>query len=152
MPLLTLAVLLWTTSVQTQAPARPNFSGNWVLADGRPALLGDKFTATQDEKTLTLDITLGALPRPVRVVYNLDGSESRNLNPSLTPGVADEPIFSKVSWDGSKLVILTRGTALVNGKPTESKRVLWIDAKGQLAIERTSPGALAIVSAYRRAN
>ena len=152
MPLLTLALLLWTSSVPTQAPAHPNFSGNWVLADGMPSLLGEKFTAKQDEKALTLDITLAQLGRPVRVVYNLDGSESRNLNPSLTPGVADEPIFSKVSWDGTKLVILTRGTALVNGKPTESKRVLWIDSKGQLSIERTSQGALAIVSAYRRAN
>jgi hypothetical protein len=144
-----IAILLALQGVAPQA--RPNFSGDWVLADGRPSLLGEKFTAKQDEKTLTLDISAAAIGRPIHVVYNLDGSETKNMNPSPAPGVADEPIFSRASWEGEKLVILTRGTALVKGKPTESKRVLWLSATGQLMIERSSEGAPMITSAYRRA-
>jgi hypothetical protein len=98
-------------------------------------LLGERFTARQDEKTLTLRIT--ALGREIQAAYNLDGSESRNLNP--TPGQPDEPIFSRASWEGDRLVILTRGTTPVDGKPRESKRVLWIDADG-LLIERSADG------------
>jgi len=144
-----IAILLVLQSVPMQS--RPNFSGDWVLADGRPSLLGEKFTAKQDEKTLTLDITAAVIGRPIHAVYNLDGSETRNMNPSPVAGVPDEPIFSRASWEGEKLVILTRGTTLMKGKPTESKRVLWLNATGQLLIERSSEGAPIIASAYRRA-
>ena len=85
----------------------------------------------QDAKTLT--ITRGG--QAPTLTYNLDGSESRNFNPT-SPGQPDEPIVSRVSWDGDKLVILTTGTTLLNGKPLESKRVMWIDADGLLIIER----------------
>ena len=153
------AILIGLTPVQ----ARPDFSGMWTLAKDRSSqtqknavtvavagLLGEKFTAVQDARTLTLDITAAVVGRPVRAVYNLDGSESRNLNPSMVAGVADEVIFSRVSWDGDKLVILTRGTMLVNGKPQESKRVMWIDSEGQLTIERSSEGAVTTRTVYRR--
>ena len=142
------------------AQARPNFSGAWVLARDRSSqtmrgsvtmsivgLLGEKFTATQDEKVLRLVIS--ALGREIPAVYLLDGSESQNMNPR-GPGQPDEPIFSKASWEGDRLVILTRGTALVDGKPVESKRVIWIDAEGLLIIER-SAGSATTRSVYRRA-
>ena len=99
---------------------------------------------------LTLDITSAVIGRPVRVVYNLDGTESRNLNPSQVPGVADEPIFSRASWEGQKLVILTRGSTLMNGKPLESKRVIWIDGDGLLTIERSSEGSPTTLSVYKK--
>lgn len=154
------AVVLTLAAAQVQ-PAKPDFSGNWVLAEDRSSqtvrgsvvvavmgLLGEKFTATQNEKTLKLVIT--ALGREVTAVYNLDGSESKNLNPQ-GPGIADEAIFSRVSWDANKLVIHTRGTTvLLNGKPIESRRVMWIDADGLLTIERTSEGAPTTRSVYRR--
>jgi hypothetical protein len=158
---LTLVAVLQATA-GTQAP-RPDFSGNWTLARDRSTqtlrgntvtavtgLLGEKFTAVQDAKTLTLEITVAALGRPVRAVYNLDGSESKNMNPNPGGG-EDEPIFSRTSWEGDRLVILTRGTALVNGKPLESTRVIWIDTDGLLIIERSSEGAAATRSVYRRA-
>ena len=129
--------------------AKRNFSGEWVARD-RTGILGEKFTATQDSKTLELVITVAALPKPVRAVYNLDGSESRNMNPQ-GPGVPDEPIVSRLSWDADKLVIQTRGTILVNGKPTESKRMIWIDAEGLLTIELSSEGQPTTRSVYRRA-
>lgn len=157
---LTLAALI-TIALQ-QAPARPNFAGDWVLATDRSSqtmkgsvvtsvsgLLGDRFTAVQDEKMLSMRMTVSMLQRDIRVAYNLDGSESRNLNP-VGGGQPDEPIFSRVSWEGDKLVIHTRGTTLVNGKPQESKRVMWIDSEGLLTIERSAEGQPTTRSVYRR--
>ena len=145
------------------AQSAPDFSGDWILVNSRSSqtmrgavvvsvtgLLGDKFTAKQDAKTLTLDITSTAIGRPVRAVYNLDGSESRNLNPGA-PDQPDEPIFSRASWEAETLVIVTRGTALVNGKPLETKRVIWIDNEGFLTIERSAADAPTTRSVYRRA-
>ena len=140
----------------------PDFSGMWVLAKDRSSqttsgsvvvsvsgLLGDKFSAVQDAKTLTLTITVLALGRDIKAVYNLDGSESRNLNP-VGGGQPDEPIFSRASWEGDRLVIHTRGTALVNGKPLETKRVIWLDTDGLLNIDRFAEGAPTRRSVYQR--
>ena len=110
-------------------------------------LLGESFTARQDAKTLTLGIT--ALGRRLVAIYNLDGTESQNLNPGA-PGEPDDPIYSHVKWDGDKLIIHTRGTNLVNGKPVESRRVMWIDKEGLLTIERTAEGQPTTRSVYRR--
>jgi len=153
------AVLI--TVVSLGAEQKPDFSGAWVLAQDRSSqtmngsvvvsvsgLLGDKFSAVQNAKTLTLTITVAALGRDIKAVYNLDGSESKNMNP--TGGQADEPIFSHASWEGDKLVILTRGTALVNGKPLETKRVIWLEKDGLLTIERSAEGAPTLRSVYQR--
>ena len=154
------AVLIAVVSVGAQQ--KPDFSGAWVLAQDRSSqtmkgsvvvsvsgLLGDKFSAVQDTKTLSLTITVAALGRDLKVVYNLDGSESRNLNP-VGGGQPDEPIVSRASWEGEKLVILTRGTALVDGKPLETKRVIWLEKDGLLTIERSAEGAPTLRSVYQR--
>ena len=154
------AVLIAVVSVGAQQ--KPDFSGAWVLAQDRSSqtlkgsvvvsvsgLLGDKFSAVQDAKTLTLTITVLALGRDIKAVYNLDGSESRNLNP-VGGGQPDEPIFSRASWEGDRLVIHTRGTALVNGKPLETKRVIWLDTDGLLTIDRFAEGAPTRRSVYQR--
>jgi hypothetical protein len=138
--------------VSVGAQARPDFSGEWVIARANSGLLGEKFTARQDAKTLTLDITVAAIGRPVRAVYNLDGSISNNTNPSTVAGVADEPITSRVSWDADKLVIDTTGTTLVNGKPQQSRRRIWIDSEGLLVIERSAEGQATTRSVYRKTN
>jgi len=145
------------------AETRPDFSGEWVLSRERSTqtrtglsvtsvsgLLGEKFSAKQDAKTLTLDISLAALGRPIRAVYNLDGTESHNLNPGAS-GQPDEPIVSSATWESDKLVIRTRGTALMDGKPLETRRVMWIDADGRLTIERISEGQPTTRSVYERA-
>ena len=154
----TILVALVILASGFEQQATPNFSGEWVLAKDRSSetrnsttvitvsgLLGEKFTATQNPKTLELVITVPGLAAPVRAVYNLDGSESRNINPP------DEPIFSTVSWSESRLVIKTRGTALVNGKPLETIRTIWIDNEGLLNIERASAGQTTTRSVYRKA-
>jgi hypothetical protein len=156
------ALTLLSAAVILGAQQKPDFSGDWVLAKDRSSqttsgsvvvsvsgLLGDKFNAVQDAKTLTLTITVNALGRDVKAVYHLDGSESRNLNP-VGGGQPDEPIFSRASWEGDRLVILTRGTALVNGKPLETRRVIWLDKDGLLTIERSAEGAPALRSVYQR--
>ncbi len=158
-----LAAIILAASVGLAAQAKPDFSGDWVLARDRSSqtmsgsvvvsvsgLLGDKFTAVQDAKTLSLTITVAALGRDIKAVYNLDGSESKNLNP-VGGGQPDEPIFSRTSWDGSRLVIETRGSTLVNGKPLETKRVIWIDSEGFLTIERSAEGSPVLRSVYRKA-
>ena len=104
-----------------------------VLIDG-PATVGEA-------GTYRLNLT---------AVYNQAATESRNLNP-VGPGLPDEPFFSKVSWDGSRFVIHTRGTAQGNSPPLETKRVIWIDADGVLMIERTAEGQPATRSVYSRA-
>jgi len=144
------------------AQTRPDFSGDWVLSKERSTqkltglsvtsvsgLLGEKFSAKQDQKTLVLDISVAALGRSIRAVYNLDGTESRNMNPG-GPGQPDEPIVSRATWETEKLVILTRGTLLVDGKPLETRRVIWIDADSRLTIERSSEGQPTTRSVYER--
>jgi len=158
------AVLIAVVSVGAQQ--KPDFSGMWVLAPDRSSqtmkgsvvvsvngLLGDRFNASQDPKTLTLTITVIAIGRDIKAVYNLDGSESRNLNP-VGGGQPDEPIFSRASWEGDKLVILTRGTMPADGKPggkpLETKRVIWLEKDGLLTIERSAEGAPTLRSVYQR--
>lgn len=157
------AAVLLSLPIHAASQGPPNFAGDWKLVTDRSSqrvnattvvsvfgLLGESFTARQDAKTLTLVITVAGLGRTVTAVYNLDGSETRNLNP-VGGGQPDEPIFSRATWDADRLIIQTRGTTLVNGKPTESRRVLWIDAQGLLTIERTSDGAATTRSVYQRA-
>ena len=156
------AALLSAVVIAGAQQKTPDFSGLWVLAKDRSSqtttgsvvvsvsgLLGDRFNAAQDPKTLTLTITVIALGRDIKAVYNLDGSESRNLNP-VGGGQPDEPIFSRASWEGDKLVIHTRGTTLVNGKPLETKRVIWLDTDGLLTIERSAEGVPTLRSVYQR--
>ena len=142
---------------------RPDFSGEWVVAEteskaGAPTgalaltgIFGERFTAAQTTATLTLELSVSTLDRPVKVVYMLDGSESENLNPSPVRGIADEVIFSRATWDSGKLVIDTRGTRLVNGAPQTSRRVLTLNAEGTLTVERTAEGQPPVKSTYKRA-
>ena len=142
-------LVLFAASGRAAAQTRPDFTGVWEITGAATGLLGERFTATQDARRLILDITVAALGRPVRAIYALDGSETKNMNPGSTPAL-DEPIFSRASWDGARLVILTRGTRAVNGKVIESKRVLALDADGMFTIERTSEGRPATRSVYKR--
>lgn len=158
--LLTSLLLVSTLTLQV-SPVPVDFSGTWTLVKDRSSqtttspvtvavagLLGERFTARQTAKSLALDITVPG-GRVVTAVYNLDGSESRNLNPT-GPGLADEPIYSRVNWEGSRLVIETRGSILIDGKPIESRRVMWIDSDGLLTIERSSVGSPTTRSVYRQ--
>ena len=162
---LALALSFATVQLQAQqadkAAKRPDFSGQWVLdltpvpgAKGSPgAMLGSGFSAKQDEKTLTL--TIEAYGRTIVATYNLDGSDSKLMSPTA-PGQPDQAIVSHASWEGDRLVIKTKTIETVDGKSVEmeTRRVMWIDSRGVLLLERTgTPPSLVqpSTSAYVRA-
>jgi len=132
-------VLAATTAV---AQDKPNFSGSWTLvadpnapAPGRGGGggLGAAATLTQDAKTLT--ITRTTQQGEVKTVFNLDGSESKNM--MMGRGGQTEQV-SKAVWEGNTLVVTTNFTMGENAVTRTQKFML--DATGQLVVATTSPG------------
>ena len=126
------------------AQAAPNFAGTWTLiadpnvapAPGRGggrAGLGQMATITQDAKMLM--VTRTTQNGEMKVMYNLDGSESRN---TVTMGGNPIEQASTTKWNGNKYVITT--TSSFNGNAFTSTMTLWLDASGNLVVETTSPG------------
>jgi len=69
------------------------------------------------------------------LVYNLDGSDSKNM--VMGRGGQTEQV-SKAAWDGSKLVITT---TYPMGETTGTRTQNFsLDASGQLVVSTTSPG------------
>lgn len=107
------AFVLVTAAVFAQAP---NFAGKWAPdADKNPAPAaggrgggrgGGPMTITQDAKTLTIERDMGG--NALKTVYNLDGSESKNMMPGRGGAAGTEQV-SMAKWDGAKLVITTKG-------------------------------------------
>lgn len=131
------------------AQGKPSFAGKWTLVPDPNAAAGGggrggrggggwgmENTITQDAKTLTVEYTAGQNPAPVKVIFNLDGSESNNTMPGRQGG---EPMVqsSKAVWDGDKLVITI--TVSFGGNSVEIKRVVSLEA-GNLIVETTNPG------------
>ena len=142
----------------------PDFSGRWEFdrdktmqpgPDGRivlAAMLGDEVLVRQDAKTISFTIDAGG--QQVKAVYRLDGTESRNMSPG-PPEQPEIPVTSRASWDGNRLVILSKSLAAENGVTVtiDTRRVLTIDASGYLVIERTGTPASLVTpsrSVYRR--
>ena len=137
----TAAVMMFTVGLLAQA--KPNFAGKWVReAPAAPATppaggggggrgggggggWGATNTITQDATTLTVEYTQGE--NPVKLVYKLDGTESKNAG-----GRGGETV-SKAAWVGNTLVITT------TTQMGEQKRVVSLDG-GNLVIETTNPG------------
>jgi hypothetical protein len=137
------AVVLWTIGASAQA--KPSFAGKWTReapAAGAPGgggggggrggggggFCGAECTITQTATELTLEFQGGGQnPAPMKQVYKLDGSESKN------PGRGGQDQVSKATWDGNKLVITT---TTQNG---EQKRVLSLEG-GNLVVDATNPG------------
>jgi hypothetical protein len=111
---------------------QPGPDGSVVLA----ALLGDEFTARQDATGLSLSIKSGAIR--ASAFFKLDGSESRNTSPGGA-GQPDVEVVSTAAWRGGKLVITSKSTSGVQGKPTliVTTRVMWIDKDGSLMLDRS---------------
>jgi hypothetical protein len=134
--------LVFAASI-AQAQDKPNFSGSWtVIADPNAAPtggrgggggLGQAATITQDAKTLT--VTRTTQNGEVKMVYNLDGSESKNM--VMGRGGQTEQV-SKATWDGTKLVISTTFTM---GENTATRtQTMSLDASGQLVVTVSGPG------------
>jgi hypothetical protein len=134
------AVVLWTVGAYAQA--KPNFSGKWVReapagggggggggGRGGGGGFGMENTITQTDKTLTIEYQGGGQnPTPIKLVYNLDGSDSKNMMPGRGGGAPME-VVSKATWDGARIVVTTG----------EQKRVISMEG-ANLVVETTGPG------------
>lgn len=159
----TLITIAWLSGLAT-APAqqRPSFAGEWVAADSaaqRPSVAsqgdasfrtgsmgsgwGSPITITQEPTRLTVDYPYFSaydLQPPIRLVYGLDGSESRN---SVMIGHATSLLRSRVSWQGDTLIIATvyplpdrSGAAAM----AEVRQALTLEQPGRLVVETTRAG------------
>ncbi len=135
------AVVMMATGLFAQA--KPSFAGKWSrVADaaapapggggrGGGGGLGQDLTITQDAAMLTIEYMGGGqAPAPVKLVYKLDGSESKNSVPGRG-GMTEQ--VAKASWTGSTLTV---NTTMMNG---EQKRTFSIDG-GSLVVETVQPG------------
>ena len=130
-----------------------DFSGQWTAdppAVKSPGDMGSGWSAsiaiTQDERQLVVEEMLFSrydLQPPVRTVYALDGSESRN---AVMTGYATQVRVSRAKWDGDALVITTTYPAVDPGTgqsfTSEISQRLTLDAPGVLVIAVTRSGAL----------
>jgi hypothetical protein len=131
------------------AQAKTSFAGTWTMvadtaaqsqmAGGRGGRggggFGQTFTATQDGSKLT--ITRTGQNGDVVSVYNLDGSDSKNMVAGRG-GAEPTEVVSHAKWDGDKLVIST--TRDFNGQSMTSTQTLSTDAAGNLWVESSRPG------------
>ena len=107
---------------------------------------GSTITIAQDTAKLTVEYAFfsrGDMQPPLKFVYALDGSETRN---SVMMGRGMQVQVSKTAWDGTKLVITTLHTLAdpSSGKPvmTEVKQVLSLESPTSLVVETTRAGTM----------
>ena len=136
-----LAVLLFAVATsalaaQSGAASRPDFSGKWTLdvskLEGPMAQAGitsATLSITQDAKMMKQEQSMSSAmgSNSAVVTYNLDGSESKN---TITQGPMSLELTSKTSWDGSTLVITTKGD--VQGNPYARTDRYSLDATGKV--------------------
>ena len=156
--LITLSV---TASLSAVAQQRPNFSGEWTRSDhaDRPSVAatgdaafpsgsmasgwGSPITVRQDSSRIVIEYQFFSaydLQPPLRFVYALDGSESRN---SVMIGHATSQQRSRVMWRDSTLVITTIYPTpdLAAGNPTaEVRQALTLESPSTLIVETTRTG------------
>ena len=143
----------------------PDFSGRWTAepaapaatppATGTPAPLprgdmgsgwGSPLTITQDARQLVVEQTLFSrydLQPPLRFVYALDGSETRN---AVMTGHTTQVRLSRTAWAGQALRITTSYPAVdpASGQTftTEVTHTLSLESHATLVVEVTRGGAL----------
>lgn len=107
---------------------------------------GSSIAVTQDARQLTVAYAFfsrGDLQPPIRFIYTLDGSPTRN---TVTMGRGIQDLVSTAAWRGATLVITTTTTFAhpATGERIESTetRVLSLDASGALVVEVTRAGVL----------
>lgn len=150
-----LSVLL---AVSAHAQTRIDFSGKWQLTPdpnavttGRstPAMgtgWGSEISIAQDGMTLTIEYatyTRGDMQPPTRLVFKLDGSESKN---TLNVGRGPQEQVSTAAWDGATLALTTvRSFTPARGEKPLSMRTtqtLSLESPATLIVETTHGEAL----------
>lgn len=161
-----MAVVLLAVGVMAQT--RPDFSGRWTSeaeptapsGGGQSGNLGSgwgsNITLTQDAGRLTVEYLFfarGDMQPPLRFVFALDGSETKN---SVMMGRGIQVQTSKTAWEGDKLVITTTHSFEnpANGQPLkiEVKQTLTLASPTSLIVETTRSGVLGGPSATTRTN
>ena len=163
LPLTAAVITVWlTASAAIQGP--PDFSGQWTEAEpavvpppagGPPAPpprgdmgsgWGSPITITQDAGKLIVERALFSrydLQPPLRFVYALDGSESRN---AVMLGHTTQVRVSRASWDGQALRITTAYPSIdpASGKSVTSEvtQRLSLESPGTLVVEVARGAAL----------
>lgn len=147
---LAVVALIALSSLTGQAP--PDLSGRWTTepAQGtRPDAgsgWGSTITLTQDARQLTVEyafFTRGDMQPPLKFVYALDGSESRN---PVMMGRGLQTERTKSAWDGQTLVITTthdfKDPATGKAGSIDVVRRLSLESPDSLVVETTRGGAL----------
>jgi hypothetical protein len=141
--------------------AAPDFSGRWTIAPspapevarggmgGRGDMgpgWGSPLTIAQNGAQLTIEyafFTRGDMQAPLRFVYALDGSETRN---SVMMGRGVHKEVSRTVWEGEKLVITTvhsfANPATGQAMTQDVIRKLSLNAPNSLVVETTRTGVL----------
>jgi hypothetical protein len=107
---------------------------------------GPTITITQDANRLTVEYAFfarGDMQPPLRFVYALDGSETRN---SVMMGRGIQVQTSRAGWNAEKLVITTTHTFAhpETGKPMtqDVTQTLSLESSASLVVETTRAGVL----------
>ena len=164
-----IAALVLMSVALVGAQAKPDFSGRWTTdpdpaaapaqpvrgggqgtpgRGGQPADVGSGWGSTitiaQAATSLTVEYAFfarGDMQPPLRFVYALDGSETKN---TVMMGHGMQAQTSKAKWDGAKLVITTRHSFMdpATGKPatTEITQALSLESGTSLVVETTRAG------------
>lgn len=160
---LTLLVVLLAACSVVSARTAPDFSGRWTSEPEAPAApgggrggaaqpadigsgWGSTITLSQTATALTVEYAFfarGDMQPPMKFVYALDGSESKN---TVMMGRGMQVQTSRTAWNGDALIITTSHlfTNPETGKPAtaEVKRTLTLASPTSLVVETTVAGVL----------
>jgi hypothetical protein len=119
-----------------RGPARGDMGSGW----------GNTITIAQDAKQLTVEYAFfarGDMQPPLKFVYALDGSETRN---SVMMGRGIQRQASRAAWEGDRLKITTTHMFPdpATGKPAAAEvvQILSLESPTQLVVETTRAGVL----------
>ena len=155
------ALLVLALPPVTAAAQQPDFSGTWTLdeptANARPsvATVGDaafrrgdmgsgwgaRLTIAQSATQLSVEYAFFStydLQPPIRLVYALDGSESRN---SVMIGHSASEQRSRAEWLGTRLVITTTHPVPGGSGTATTLHALSLESPATLVLETTRMGA-----------
>lgn len=127
------AILAATTVASAQ---KPDFSGTWTLDPVSAPVAGSALgngpaTVKQTADALTIERAMGG--DNVTLTYKLDGTESRNI--VMGGGGQPADSLSTVSWNGSKLTIVTKQEM---GREIVESTQVWTVEGSTLTVETTS--------------
>jgi hypothetical protein len=114
----------------TLAQQQPDFFGRWVVVE--PATgAGSEQLVSYDIKANTLMLEHDSEGHGHKLVYKLDGTESRN---ALASHGSEIVILSKAQWTGNQITI-TGVATYPDGRRMQSRQVWSMDASGQLIVD-----------------